>query len=124
MGRYRAPTFGLLAVAATLVIPAAEAKFRVTLSFKPVRPVVRQPARLTMRTDVVLPRGQSISVVAVGPWRKNAGQRILDVPLVRTGARRFDVRLRFPYPGKWRLQMVSEAGLPPIGRLVKVRPPG
>ena len=111
--------------AAALASPAAEAKFKVSLAVEPAQPIARQPVRVTMRTDIVLPKRQTMSLIAIGPWRQQSGQGVLDVRLVRIGARAFRASLRFPYAGRWRVQVVSapdSAPLPPVARQVRVRP--
>jgi hypothetical protein len=62
-----------------------------------------------------------VSLIAVGPWREQSGQGVLDVRFVRTGPRAFMTRLRFPYAGRWRLQVVSASGAILTGRQVRVR---
>ncbi len=42
-----------LAAVAVFVAPAAEAKVKASLAFRPAQPIARQPVRVTMRTDVV-----------------------------------------------------------------------
>ena len=125
VGRQRRMALAAMAAVAALVTPAAEAKFRVSVSFEPPQPLARQPVRVTMRTEVVLPKRQSMSVIAVGPWRQQSGQGVFTVRLVRIAPRAFKASLRFPYAGRWRLQVVSAPGsapLPPVLREVRVRP--
>jgi hypothetical protein len=120
MSRHVVP-LAIVAAVVGLVTPSAEAKFGVSLVVQPARPIARQPVRMTMRTDVVLPKSESLSLIAVGPWRAHYGQGVRQVRLVRIGARTFKTRLRFPYSGRWRLQVVSESGANLIGRRVMVR---
>jgi hypothetical protein len=80
-----------------------------------------------MRTEVVLPRKQSMRLIAVGPWTEEFGQTVLDVRFVRLGPRAFRARLRFPQAGRWRLTVLNSGApgsvaLPPADRQVTVRP--
>jgi hypothetical protein len=122
MSRHHVAAFAVLAAAAAFLTPAAEAKFRASLALHPAQPVARHPVRLTMRTDIVLPRNETVTLVAVGPWRKRDGQGVRYVRLVRNGPRAFEARLRFPYAGRWRVQVMSASGANLIGRQVRVRP--
>jgi hypothetical protein len=126
MSRRQITVLAVASAVAALVAPPAEAKFKVWLTFKPAQPIVRQPVRMTMRTEIVLPKGQSMTVIAVGPWRQQSGQAVRYARLVRIGPRSFRATLRFPYAGRWRLQVISEPGsasLPPTFREVRVLPP-
>ena len=118
--RYGAP-LAVVAVVAALLTPAAEAKFKVSLALEPAQPSARQPVRMTMRTAIALPNRERVILVAVGPWREQSGQGVLNVRLVRVGPRAFKTRLRFPYAGRWRLQVFSGSGANLIGRHVTVR---
>jgi hypothetical protein len=119
--RHHVGPLAVVAAVAALVTPAAEAKFEASVTLEPAQPIVRQPVRITMRTDIVLPKRESVSLIAVGPWRDQSGQGVLDVRLVRIGPRVFKTRLRFPYAGRWRLQVVSGSGASLAGRQVRVR---
>jgi hypothetical protein len=121
MGRTHVAALAFVAAVAALVTPAAEAKFKVSLALERAQPIARQPVRITMRTSIVLPKRESVSLIAVGPWREQSGQGVLDVRLVRVGPRAFQTRVRFPYAGRWRLQVVSGSGATLTGRQVRVR---
>ena len=121
----RLASCALVVVVVGALTPGAAAKFRVSLAFEPRQPVVRQPVLMTMRTEIVLAQRQRITVVAVGPWRDESGQGLVEARLVRVAPRVFRVRLRFPNAGRLRLQVVNGPGsdaLPPIGAEVRVRP--
>jgi hypothetical protein len=113
----------VVAAVASVETPVVEAKFTVSLAVQPAQPTVRQAVRMTLRTEIVLPRKQEMSLVAIGPWRKQSGQGVLYARLVRTGPRAFTARLRFPYAGRWRIELVTRPGsasLPPFSRAVTV----
>ena len=114
----------VLAAVAALVTPAAEAKFKVSLAFEPAQPITRHPVRATLRTEIVLREGQEMRLVAVGPWRRLSGQAVVYARLVRIGPRAFTARLRFPYAGLWRLEVVTAPGsdsLPPNEWRLRIR---
>lgn len=96
--------------------PAADAKFKVSLAFRPAQPLAGHVVRATLRTEIVLPKWQEMRFVAVGRWRRQSGQAVLYARLVRIGPRVFRASLRFPHAGHWRVQVVVEPGsasLPP-----------
>jgi hypothetical protein len=116
------------AAVAMLFAPSGESKFDISFTFEPTHPIARHDVGLTMRTDVVLPRKQSMRLIAVGPWREQFGQTVLDIQLVRVGPRAFRARYRFPHSGRWSLTVLHSGApgsvpLPPNGVLVTVRPP-
>jgi hypothetical protein len=120
-------TIAVATAVALLLMPSAEAKFSISLTVEPVRPMVGQSARVTMRTGVVLPRKHGMRLNAVGPWHEQFGQAFVDVKLVRIGPRAFRANLRFPYAGRWRLIVPNwgapgSAYPPPVDRPVRVRP--
>ena len=124
MRRRQIAVLAVVAAVAALVTPAAEAKFEVSLVFAPAQPVVREPVRATLRTEIVLRKGQEMRLVAVGPWRRQSGQAVVYARLVRIGPRAFTARLRFPNAGLWRLEVVTSPGadsLPPNEWRLKVR---
>ena len=111
-----------VAALAALLIPVAEAKVRASLAFEPAPPVARHVVRVTMRTDTVLSTTETMTLIAVGPWRHEAGQGVRFVRLLRTGPRSYRARVRFPYAGRWRVQVMSGSGALLVGRQVSVRP--
>lgn len=121
MGRNHVAPVAVAAAVAALMAPAGEAKFKVALALERAQPIARQPVRITMRTEIVLPKRESVNLIAVGPWREQSGQGVLDVRLVRIGPRAFKTMLRFPYSGRWRLQVFSASGATLAGRQVRVR---
>jgi hypothetical protein len=127
MGRTRVTTLTVLATAAFVLTAGAEAKFDISLTVEPSRPIAGDPTRVTMRTGVVLPTKHGMRLNAVGPWRDELGQAFVELRLVRIGPRAFRAKIRFPYAGRWRL-IVPNWGAPgsaypaPVDRVVRVRP--
>ena len=111
---------GAAAVVFAAATPAADGKFKLSLALAPKPPIAGQTARVTIQTDVVLPRRQRLSLIAVGPWRAATGQAIVDVRLRRVGPRAFRASVRFSYAGRWHVQLVDSA-VPPNGWYVRVR---
>jgi hypothetical protein len=103
--------------AAALVVPAADAKFRLSVVVEPQRPTAGVPARVVMRSHVDLPSAHAIRLFAVGPWRRNGGQGYFEVRLARRSPRVLTGRARFPYAGRWHLNAPS----PPVDLWVTVR---
>jgi hypothetical protein len=117
----------VVAAAALVLAPTAEAKFSISLTVEPSRPIAGDPVRLTMRTGIVLPKQHGMRLNAVGPWREELGQSFLDVRLIRIGPRAFKAKVRFPHAGRWRLIVPNwgapgSAHPPPVDRPVMVRP--
>jgi hypothetical protein len=121
MGRRYLVVLLLVAAVATLASAAAEAKFKVSLTAAPSRPLTGKPVRLTMRTAITLPAREGVTLIAVGPWRDDLGQAVHYVRLVRTGPRVFRTTLRLQYAGRWSLQAVMDSGAILIGRQLSVR---
>jgi hypothetical protein len=113
-----------LASGALLVVPASEAKFRITLVVRPQAPMAGVQALILVRTDVALPRPHGIRLSAVGPWRTRTGQALLEVRLRRSGSRELRGNIRFPYPGRWHLDIPASAASPPFDTWVRVRRQG
>ena len=114
-----------LAVASALgvvVLPSGEAKFRMTLTIEPSRPVARSTARVIVRTDVLLARKHGIRLHAVGPWRDDIGQALVEIRLRRIGPRTLMGRVRLPYAGRWHLDIPASRASPPLDRWVRVKP--
>jgi hypothetical protein len=126
MNRSRVTTVAVLAAAALVLTPAVEAKFDISITVEPSRPIAGDPVRVTMRTGVVLPKKHGMRLNAVGPWRDEFGQGFFDVRLVRIGPQAFRAKIRFPYAGRWRL-IVPNGGAPgsawpaPVDQPVRVR---
>jgi hypothetical protein len=117
----------LVAVLALAVAPAAEAKFRISLTVKPAQVWAKQPARVIVRTDVVLPREHILPLNVVGPWHPKYGNAFLEPRLRRIGPKAFAATVRFPHGGRWRLIVPNwgpngSASPPPVDRAVNVRP--
>jgi hypothetical protein len=103
-------------------MPSAEAKFRMTVTIEPARPMAGSLARVIVRTDIPLARQHGIRLSAVGPWRKSLGQAFFEIRLVRTGPRTLRGSVRFPYPGRWHLDVPPSGASPPFDRWVRIRP--
>jgi hypothetical protein len=117
----------LVAVLGLAVAPAAEAKFRISLTVKPAQAWVKQPARVIVRTDIVLPRGHVLPLNVVGPWHPTHGNAFLEPRLRRIGPKVFVAAVRFPHGGRWRLIVPNwgpngSASPPPVVRVVNVQP--
>jgi hypothetical protein len=121
MGR-RSGAVAVVSALTALLIPAAEAKVGASLAFAPAPPVARSVVRATMRTDTVLSMTEGMTLTAVGPWRNEAGQAVRIVRLLRSGPRSYTASVRFPYAGRWRVQVMSDSGALLVGRQVWVRP--
>jgi hypothetical protein len=127
MNRSHVTTLAALAAATLLLTPAAEAKFDISLTVEPSRPIAGEPVRVMMWTGVVRPKKHGMRLNAVGPWRDEFGQGFFDVRLVRIGPQAFRAKIRFPYAGRWRL-IVPNWGAPgsawpaPVDKPVRVRP--
>lgn len=114
---------GLLLVAA----PAADAKFRIWLTVEPAQPWVKQPARVIVRTGVVLAKGHGLRLHVVGPGRAGYDTAVFYFRLRRVGPKAFRATVRFPRGGRWRLivpNWIAEgsASPPPVDRTVRVQP--
>lgn len=112
----------VITAVAVVLTPAAEAKFRVSVTIDPPRPAAGSPARVIMRTEVRLARNHGIRLFAVGPWRERLGQASLEIRLVRIRPHVLRGKVRFPYPGRWHLSVSASPASPPVDRWVRVRP--
>jgi hypothetical protein len=117
------PLLAIISVSAALVVPSAEAKFRLSVTMEPARPTARSGARVLLRTDIDLPRKHGIRLFAVGPWRKNLGQAFFEIRLMRIAPRTLTGRVRFPHPGRWHLNVPPPGASPYVDLWVSVRPP-
>jgi hypothetical protein len=114
----------LLALAAA---PAAEAKFRMSLTVNPAHAWAKQPVRVIVRTDIVLPREHVLPFNIVGPWHPKYGNAFFEPRLRRISPKAFAATVRFPRGGRWRLIVPNwgpngSASPPPVDRVVKVQP--
>jgi hypothetical protein len=123
MKRGLLPVLAIMSAAAALLVPSAAAKFRLSVMMEPARPTARNGARVFVRTDIDLPREHGIRLYAVGPWRKNLGQASFEIRLVRIAPRTVIGRVRFPYAGRWHLNVPPSGASPPADLWVRVRPP-
>lgn len=116
-----------MALLALAVTPPAEAKFRMSLTVEPTPVWAKHPARVIVRTDVVLPREHRLPLNVVGPWHPRYGNLFFEPRLRRIGPKAFAATVRFPRGGRWRLIVPNwgpngSALPPPIDQAVKVRP--
>lgn len=117
-----------LAVAAGLLTATpAEAKFSISLTVEPKHVWAKQPARVTVRTGIVLPRKHGLRLQVVGPGKPGSGVTSFEVRLRRIGPRAFKATVRFPRGGRWRLIVPNwgapgSAHPPPVDRTMKVQP--
>ena len=96
----------MLALAAALALmgaPAASAKFSVSFTVRPAQVWVKQPARVFVRTGVVLPREEGLRLGVVGSWHPRYGNGFFEVRLHRTGPKTYRATVRFPRGGVWTL---------------------
>lgn len=116
-----------MALLALAVTPAAEAKFRMSLTVEPTPVWAKQPVRVVVRTDIVLPREHVLPLNVVGQWHPRYGNAFFEPRLRRIGPKAFAATVRFPRGGRWRLIVPNwgpngSASPPPIDQAVKVRP--
>lgn len=116
------PVVLVVAAIAALLVPMADAKFRISTTIQPARPVAGSPSRLIMRTEIDLAKEHGIRLYAVGPWRRSSGQATFEVRLVRAGPRMVAAAIRFPYAGRWHLSVPASAASGPVDLWVRVRP--
>jgi hypothetical protein len=113
-----------IVVLATLFVPSAQAKLRLSMTTEPERPIARDITRIEMRTDSNLTQEYGIRLFVVGPWRKSLGQASFEVRLVRIAQRRLRGHIRFPHAGRWHLSVpASAASGAGLDRWVRVLPP-
>ena len=123
MKRGLSPLLATAGASAALLVPSAEAKFRLSVTVEPARPTARSEARVVVRTDIDVPRTPRIRLFAVGPWRSTTGQAFFEIRLTRISPRTLTGRVRFPYPGRWHLDVPPSGASPPADVWVRVRPP-
>ena len=63
-----------LAMLAALLVPSADAKFRVSTTIVPARPIAGSPARLILQPEIAVARKHGIRLFAVAPWRSGTGR--------------------------------------------------
>jgi hypothetical protein len=115
------PLAAVVGASGLLLAPPAAAKFGLSIATEPSRPVARSGARVIVRTDIDVPRKHGIRLTAVGPWRRKLGQAVIEIRLVWTGPRTLTGRVRFPYAGRWHLDVPASAASPPAWLFVRVR---
>lgn len=135
------------AVLALCLVPAATAKFRISLALGDSTPAVRQPVTVVVRSGVDLDYDLKLIAVAPGKsWydvvgvitgdsriaRANIPRDGFAIRLVRRAPNRWHGLVRFPRAGRWRLVVPNGAPVgfaipPPVMRTVVVgahRPSG
>jgi hypothetical protein len=120
----------LLLVAAALAltaVPAADAKFRISLAIEPAQPWAKRPAWVTLRTGIVLPKEHGLRLDVVGPGATRFDTAFFKARLRRTGPKTYGALIRFARGGRWRLIVPNwgapgSASPPPVDRVVTVRP--
>jgi hypothetical protein len=122
MCRRRLAPLTIAAAIAVLVAPSADAKPRISVAIEPARPTAGSPARVIVRTEMALPKQHGIRLHAVGPWRNESGQAFLEVRLVRIGQHALRGTVRFPYRGRWHLNVHVSRAWHPVDWWVRVRP--
>jgi hypothetical protein len=123
MGRNRLVPLAVVAAVACLIVPLADAKFRMWVTVSPARPAAGNSASVIMRTDVAVPRRHGIRLYAVGPYRTGVGQAFFEVTLVRTRPAVLRGSVVFPYRGRWHLNVPpSAASGAGFDKWVRVRP--
>jgi hypothetical protein len=120
MRRSRRASLTVVAAVAVLLIPSADAKFLITVTFEPERPIARSATRVILRADSPLAREHGIRLYAVGPWRMTTGQPVLEIRLVRIDPHTLRGSVKFPYPGRWHLSVPPAS--PPFDHWVRVKP--
>jgi hypothetical protein len=121
-------TFAVAAAGALAFVPAAEAKkFRISLTVEPAHVWAKRPARVIVRTSIVLPAAHELPFNVVGPWHPRHGNAFFEPRLRRTGPKTFTARVRFPYGGRWRLIVpnwipTGSASPPPVDHALRVQP--
>ena len=117
----------LVAIAAGMTATAAEAKFRISLTVEPAQLWAKRPARVIVRTGIVLPKDHGLQLHVVGPGRAGYDTAIFYFRLRRVGPKAFRATVRFPRGGRWRLivpNWIAEGSAfpPPVDRTVRVQP--
>jgi hypothetical protein len=107
----------VLAALSLVAAPAAEAKFTASVTVAPTPVWAKQPVRVTVRTEIVLPRQHGLELEVVGPWHPRYGNAFFEPPLYRTGPKTYKATVRFPRGGRWALGVPNWGGA-----MIKVQP--
>ena len=123
----RLTVLAAVALAALLAALPASAKFRITLRVEPAHVWVKQPARVLIRTGIVLPRAHGLRLDVVGPGPVAGSTGYFEGRLRRTGPRTYAATVRFPRGGRWRLIVPNwgapgSAYPPPVDHPLTVQP--
>jgi hypothetical protein len=106
-----------LVAAALVAVPSSEAKSRMSITVRPAPVWAKQPARVVLHTEAVLPRKHGLQLGVVGAWHARYGNVFFEPLLRRTGPKTYSATVRFPRGGVWSL-VVPNWG----GRVLRVRP--
>jgi hypothetical protein len=117
----------LVAALALLGAQPAQAKFGISLTVQPAQVWARQPAKVIVRTGIVLPRQHGLELDVVGPWHAKYGTSFFEPRLRRIGSKTYVATVRFPRGGRWRLIVPNwgapgSASPPPVDRAIRVQP--
>jgi hypothetical protein len=93
-----------------------------SLRLEPAQPIAGTATVVTIRTDQAVPRRHGIRLSAVGPWRSSVGQALVEIRLRRVSTTVLRGAVRFPYAGRWHLDIPASPASPPLDRWVRVRP--
>jgi hypothetical protein len=107
----------VLAAIGLVFAPPAEAKLDISFTVEPARLWAKQPARVIVRTGIVLSKGHGLQLHVVGPGSARYDTAVSYLRLRRIGRRAFTASVRFPRGGRWQL-IVPNWG----GRTVRVQP--
>lgn len=139
--RVKTHALTVAAVALLCLVPAADAKFKLSLAVGDSSPKVGQPVTVVLRAGVDL--DYDLNLIALAPGKscydvvgKITGDSSrpkasiprdgFEVPVVRVAPNRWRALVKFPRAGKWRLLIPNAAPTgcmipPPVMRTVVVR---
>lgn len=145
MRRDRVKIVALTAIVACIVAPSALAKFRMTMTLGDSTPQAGQRFTVVVHTEEAIPAGDFIKLIAVAPgkgWYSVVGTVTGDsslthasiphdgfqIPLVRTGPKRWRAIAKLPRSGRWQLIVPNGTSRgfmipPPLVRWVTVGAP-
>jgi hypothetical protein len=95
------PALVLVLALALTAAPAAHTKISISFTVKPAPVWAKQPARVLIRTGVVLPREHGLRLGVVGAWHARYGNAFFEPRLRRTGPKTYEAVVRFPRGGVW-----------------------
>jgi hypothetical protein len=100
----------LVVALALVAAPAAHGKFSISFTVKPAPVWAKQPARVVVRTGVMLPRQHGLRLGVVGAWHPRYGNAFFEARLHRTGPKIYEAAVRFPRGGVWSLVIPNWGG--------------